>query len=64
MAAQLGGAIAYDSSEKGLVVTLRMGKDRLAHALGRGGLANSAFPVPLEVAPQNVEQEPFSRLFR
>ena len=31
MAAQLGGTIAFDWSEEGLVVTLRMGKDRLAH---------------------------------
>ena len=31
MAAQLGGTIASDWSEEGLVVTLRMGKDRLAH---------------------------------
>jgi two-component sensor histidine kinase len=30
MAAQLGGTIAFDWSEEGLVVTLRMGKDRLA----------------------------------
>jgi two-component sensor histidine kinase len=31
MAAQLGGSIAFDWSEEGLVATLRMGKDRLAH---------------------------------
>jgi two-component sensor histidine kinase len=31
MAAQLGGTIAFDWSEEGLVVTLRMGKDRLTH---------------------------------
>ena len=31
MAAQLGGTIAFDWSDEGLVVTLRMGKDRLAH---------------------------------
>ena len=31
MAAQLGGAIAFDWSAEGLVVTLRMDKDRLAH---------------------------------
>jgi two-component sensor histidine kinase len=31
MAAQLGGSIAFDWSAEGLVVTLRMGKDRLAH---------------------------------
>jgi len=31
MAAQLGGTIAFDWSGEGLVVTLRMGKDRLAH---------------------------------
>jgi len=31
MAAQLGGSIASDWSEEGLVVTLRTGKDRLAH---------------------------------
>jgi two-component sensor histidine kinase len=30
MAAQLGGAIAFDWSEEGLVATLRMSKDRLA----------------------------------
>jgi two-component sensor histidine kinase len=31
MAAQLGGAIAFDWSEEGVVVTLRMSKDRLAN---------------------------------
>lgn len=31
MAAQLGGTIAFDWSAEGLVVTLRMGKARLAH---------------------------------
>ncbi len=31
MAAQLDGTIAFDWSEEGLAVTLRMGKDRLAH---------------------------------
>jgi hypothetical protein len=31
MAAELGGAIAFDWSEEGVVVTLRMSKDRLAH---------------------------------
>jgi two-component sensor histidine kinase len=31
MAAQLGGTIAFDWSEEGVVVTLRMSKDRLAH---------------------------------
>jgi two-component sensor histidine kinase len=31
MAAQLGGTIAFDWADEGLVVTLRMGKDRLAH---------------------------------
>ena len=30
MAAQLGGTIAFDWADEGLVVTLRMGKDRLA----------------------------------
>jgi hypothetical protein len=30
MAAQLSGTIAFDWSEEGLVVTLRMGKDQLA----------------------------------
>jgi len=30
MAAQLGGSIAFDWSEEGLVVTLIMSKDRLA----------------------------------
>ena len=31
MAAQLGGTIAFDWSEEGVVVTLRMSKDRLAN---------------------------------
>jgi hypothetical protein len=31
MAAQLGGTIAFDWSEEGVVVTLRMSKERLAH---------------------------------
>ena len=31
MAAQLGGTIAFDWSEEGVVVTLRMSKNRLAH---------------------------------
>jgi two-component sensor histidine kinase len=31
MAAQLGGAIAFDWSEEGVVVTLRMSKERIAH---------------------------------
>jgi two-component sensor histidine kinase len=31
MASQLGGTIAFEWSAEGLVVTLRMGKDRLAH---------------------------------
>jgi len=31
MAAQLGGTIEFDWSEEGLVVTLRMSKDRLTH---------------------------------
>jgi len=30
MAAQLGGAIAFDWSEEGVVATLRMSKDRIA----------------------------------
>ena len=30
MAAQLGGTIAFDWSEEGVVVTLRMSKDRIA----------------------------------
>jgi two-component sensor histidine kinase len=30
MAAQLGGAIAFDWTEEGVVVTLRMSKDRIA----------------------------------
>ena len=31
VAAQLGGVIAFDWSKEGVVVTLRMSKDRLAH---------------------------------
>ena len=31
MSTQLGGAIAFDWSEEGVVVTLRMSKDRLAN---------------------------------
>ena len=31
MAAQLGGSIAFDWSEEGVVVTLRMSKERLAN---------------------------------
>jgi len=31
VAAQLGGAIAFDWSLEGVVVTLRMSKDRLAY---------------------------------
>jgi hypothetical protein len=31
MAAQLGGTIAFDWSEEGVVVTLRMSKSRLAN---------------------------------
>ena len=30
MAAQLGGTIAFDWSEEGVVVTLRMSKDRIS----------------------------------
>jgi hypothetical protein len=31
MAAQLGGTIVFDWADEGLVATLRMSKDRLAH---------------------------------
>jgi hypothetical protein len=31
MAAQLGGTFAFDWSEEGVVVTLRMSKERLAN---------------------------------